>query len=442
MRAHRRARRDDLRGRDPARGGHDDRHRPPALVPVQRAAQRHLRLRPAVGGARGRRPRPSVALLDQLLGDALGQRQVVLVVLLLSAVLYGPLRQRRSGVGAPAGARRARRPVRRRGRARHDPRGGRRGRRAAAAVAQAVAAAFGVGYVSVEVDRAERRAGRRDVRHRAGRDPDAADHLPGRRSAAWCCRPAGCAAGSAGRDERLLGDLVRQAATAARTSQLADELQDSRERLVVAREEERRRIRRDLHDGLGPALGGVVYQLESARLLVEQRPGGRQGDHCAGPSATCRTSWPTCAGWSTTCARPRSTTWGWSARCASRPSGSRQRPAAGRRARPTTRPAARGGRGGGVPHRRRGADQRRPGTRAPRHVHRAAGRRRRRPARRGRRRRQRHRGRGARPASACVSLRERAAELGGRSEITCPPPAGPWCGPGCPLPRHGSRGAP
>ena len=66
--------------------------------------------------------------------------------------------------------------------------------------------------------------------------------------------------------------MVRQAATAARTSQLADELQDSRERLVVAREEERRRIRRDLHDGLGPSLSGVVYQLESARLLVDKDP--------------------------------------------------------------------------------------------------------------------------------------------------------------------------
>nr|WP_232523643.1 sensor histidine kinase [Nocardioides sp. MAH-18] len=74
------------------------------------------------------------------------------------------------------------------------------------------------------------------------------------------------------RDEELLGDLVRQAATAARTGRLAEELQESRERLVTAREEERRRIRRDLHDGLGPALSGVVFQLESARLLVDRDP--------------------------------------------------------------------------------------------------------------------------------------------------------------------------
>lgn len=40
----------------------------------------------------------------------------------------------------------------------------------------------------------------------------------------------------------------------------------------MAREEERRRIRRDLHDGLGPSRGGVVFQLESARLLVPTDP--------------------------------------------------------------------------------------------------------------------------------------------------------------------------
>ena len=74
------------------------------------------------------------------------------------------------------------------------------------------------------------------------------------------------------RDEELLGDLIRQAAVAARTTQLADALQDNREQLVLAREEERRRLRRDLHDGLGPSLGGAVFQLDSARLTVDRDP--------------------------------------------------------------------------------------------------------------------------------------------------------------------------
>ncbi|HEV2058098.1 MAG TPA: histidine kinase [Solirubrobacteraceae bacterium] len=40
----------------------------------------------------------------------------------------------------------------------------------------------------------------------------------------------------------------------------------------MAREEERRRLRRDLHDGLGPTLAGVVLQLDNARALVREDP--------------------------------------------------------------------------------------------------------------------------------------------------------------------------
>ena len=148
------------------------------------------------------------------------------------------------------------------------------------------------------------------------------------------------------RDEQLLGDLVRQAATAARTSRLADELQESRERLVVTREEERRRIRRDLHDGLGPALSGVVFQLESARLLVDQDPEAAEQARSARPAPTCRTSSPTYAGWCTTCGRRRWTTAASSARCPSRPSGSAGGPTTTIEAEELESKAARGRRGG------------------------------------------------------------------------------------------------
>jgi signal transduction histidine kinase len=70
------------------------------------------------------------------------------------------------------------------------------------------------------------------------------------------------------RDERLLADVVRQAAAAAHTSAVAVELQRGRERIVAAREEERRRLRRDLHDGLGPSLGAVALRIETARNLA------------------------------------------------------------------------------------------------------------------------------------------------------------------------------
>ena len=73
-------------------------------------------------------------------------------------------------------------------------------------------------------------------------------------------------------DRALLLDLARQAAAAVHAVRLTEELQQSRERLVTAREEERRRLRRDLHDGLGPALASMTLQAEAAGELVPERP--------------------------------------------------------------------------------------------------------------------------------------------------------------------------
>jgi signal transduction histidine kinase len=50
------------------------------------------------------------------------------------------------------------------------------------------------------------------------------------------------------------------------------ELQVSRQRLVAAREEERRRLRRDLHDGLGPSLASLAMRLEAASDLIDDDP--------------------------------------------------------------------------------------------------------------------------------------------------------------------------
>jgi signal transduction histidine kinase len=50
------------------------------------------------------------------------------------------------------------------------------------------------------------------------------------------------------------------------------ELQKSREGLISAREEERRRLRRDLHDGVGPQLAALMLELETAGDLVSENP--------------------------------------------------------------------------------------------------------------------------------------------------------------------------
>ena len=66
-------------------------------------------------------------------------------------------------------------------------------------------------------------------------------------------------------DTALLQDLARHAAVTVRAAQLAAELQASRSRIVTAREEERKRLRRELHDGVGPSLAAILMKLEAAR---------------------------------------------------------------------------------------------------------------------------------------------------------------------------------
>ena len=70
-------------------------------------------------------------------------------------------------------------------------------------------------------------------------------------------------------ETRLLDQVASQAAIAARAHGLTLELRRARETLVRAREEERLRLRRDLHDGLGPALAGTRMQLTVARSRLD-----------------------------------------------------------------------------------------------------------------------------------------------------------------------------
>ena len=77
-------------------------------------------------------------------------------------------------------------------------------------------------------------------------------------------------------DVRLLEDLARQVEVAVHAVRLTEDLQHSRERLVTTREEERRRLRRDLHDGLGPTLGYLTLGLDTARRLFTQDPKGAE----------------------------------------------------------------------------------------------------------------------------------------------------------------------
>jgi two-component system, NarL family, sensor kinase len=214
-----------------------------------------------------------VASVDALLGDALNQRDITLMLLLVAVTIYGPVRSWISGFV-------------------HRALVGRRGDRYAVvadlaarleeatdvrdqlpALAAEVAAAFKLDYVRVEVlghtggtisaTHGVRPGEVREVPIRYGDEEVGRLEVPARGVRSMLSK----------RDQALLFDIVRLAAMAVRSARLAADLQQSREQLVLAREEDRRRIRRDLHDGLGPVLGGVAMRLDAAGNALDRDPG-------------------------------------------------------------------------------------------------------------------------------------------------------------------------
>jgi signal transduction histidine kinase len=90
--------------------------------------------------------------------------------------------------------------------------------------------------------------------------------------------PRGYGEGFSRADSVVLAEIARQAATAAYALRVTGDLRLARERLVTAREEERRRLRRDLHDGLGAQLAALTMQVNGARRLVRIDPTGAEGE--------------------------------------------------------------------------------------------------------------------------------------------------------------------
>ena len=136
------------------------------------------------------------------------------------------------------------------------------------AVVETVASSLKLGFVAVEVDR----DGAAVVASTNGEPPDDVEAIPivyqgeelGRLLIA--ARKGDALSAT---DRVLLDDLARSAGPAVHAVSLTDALRRSRNELLAAREEERRRLRRDLHDGLGPELAGISLGLRAAANLAD-----------------------------------------------------------------------------------------------------------------------------------------------------------------------------
>ena len=138
-------------------------------------------------------------------------------------------------------------------------------------IARAVSRAFRTAYAGVEVLQAD---GSR-MRVEDGVRPTTTEAMPiayRGEAVGWLHLPRGPRERLRTADEALLADMVRQAAAAARAAQLADQLQAGRERMVSAVEDERRRLRNELHDGLGPTLAAVASRIDTARITAPRSP--------------------------------------------------------------------------------------------------------------------------------------------------------------------------
>src|SRR5205085_12582925 len=74
-------------------------------------------------------------------------------------------------------------------------------------------------------------------------------------------------------EQRLTDDLAAQAGLVFRNFRLIEDLRSSRQGLVTAQDEERRRLERNLHDGAQQQLVALAVRLKLARSLAPKDPG-------------------------------------------------------------------------------------------------------------------------------------------------------------------------
>lgn len=139
-------------------------------------------------------------------------------------------------------------------------------------IVESIAEALRLPYVAIEVDRGAGSA----IAARVGRQTPGVELVPlyyqNTEVGTLIVAPRSPGESFGAADRTLIEDLARQAGVAVHSVRLATDLQLAREKLVETREEERRRLRRDLHDGLGSQLAALNMQVGQLRGSLSDDP--------------------------------------------------------------------------------------------------------------------------------------------------------------------------
>ncbi|MEU6688314.1 ATP-binding protein [Streptomyces sp. NPDC046832] len=71
------------------------------------------------------------------------------------------------------------------------------------------------------------------------------------------------------KEQAAVEEVADRAGTLAYAAGLVEDIARSRSRILSVREEERRRLRADLHDGIGPSLAGTAHQLDALARRID-----------------------------------------------------------------------------------------------------------------------------------------------------------------------------
>jgi signal transduction histidine kinase len=140
------------------------------------------------------------------------------------------------------------------------------------AMAELLAGELHLPYVLIEIDHPAWTGGRGEHGTPVGREfalPLTYQGYPAGRLVVSGRRPG---AGPTRRDRRVLVDIARHAGAVLHTARLLGDLRRSLDQILYAREDERRRLRAELHDSVGPILAGISLGLHAGRRVMRSDP--------------------------------------------------------------------------------------------------------------------------------------------------------------------------